>query len=151
MIILPPDTMSAEDIKKMEENGICVVVANDPAKVRFVDPIPAASSRTQIENAAINFSRKLLSKGEWESHSMDFGDICKWFCACLVIGTPLDPSGTAEDLRQDVYNEAYFMTLSESAVKDAEEESARIKAEKAEEKKRAKEATKATEKKSDAK
>ena len=46
MIILPPDVMDKENIDLLRENGICVVVAKDPAKVRFVDPIPAVASRT---------------------------------------------------------------------------------------------------------
>jgi hypothetical protein len=53
MIILPPGVMDDENIKLLRENDICVVVAEDPAKVRFVDPIPAASNRAQMEQAAI--------------------------------------------------------------------------------------------------
>jgi hypothetical protein len=40
IMILPPEVMSPEDIKLLNENGLCVVIVKEPAKVRFVDPIP---------------------------------------------------------------------------------------------------------------
>lgn len=60
IVILPPNEMDAKDIKLLIRNGLCVVVAKDPAKVKFLDPIPTASSRNQIEQAAIELSRKML-------------------------------------------------------------------------------------------
>lgn len=40
-MIIPPELMSADDVKLLNENGICVVIATDPSKVKFVDPLPA--------------------------------------------------------------------------------------------------------------
>lgn len=61
IIILPPNVMSDDNIKLLRDNDLCVVVAENPDKVRFLDPIPVSSSRTQIEHAAIQLSRRLLN------------------------------------------------------------------------------------------
>lgn len=93
MIILPPDAMSAEDIAELRKNHLCVVVAKDPALVKFVDPIPAQSSRTQIEAAAIKLSRIVLNR-LWGSYTNENvitqSTISRIFTDCLVQGTPLD-------------------------------------------------------------
>ncbi len=39
IIILLEGAMSDEDIKAIRDNDVCVVIAKDPALVRFVDPI----------------------------------------------------------------------------------------------------------------
>lgn len=92
IIILPPDAMSEDNLKLLRENDICVVVAKDPAAIKFVDPIPAASSRTQIENAAIALSRVVLS-GQWGHYTnydhITKGEAAKIYVDCLVEGTPL--------------------------------------------------------------
>lgn len=152
MIILPPDTMSAEDIKKMDENGICVVVSNDPSKVKFVDPLPAKSSRTEIEAAAIRMSRILLN-GQWgdisNSSLIGLSEFARLYVRCLINGTPLDKNGPAEETleknRQLDYSEAYRLEVQKIAREDARAERQK--------KKEAEAAAKAksTEKKSDAK
>jgi len=43
MIIIPPGQMSQADIKKLESNQICIVVARDPARVKFFDPMSFSS------------------------------------------------------------------------------------------------------------
>ncbi len=68
IIIIPEGAMSAESIKELRDNGICVVEAKDPACVKFLDPIPAAQGRTNVEDAAIQLSRKILNKGFWNEH-----------------------------------------------------------------------------------
>lgn len=106
IIILPPDTMSADDIKLLRENDLCVVVSNDPAKVKFVDPIPAASSRNEIENAAISLSRVLLN-AQWGSYTTDDrisrATIARIYCDLLTKGTPLassyrDPAAVEKEI-----------------------------------------------------
>lgn len=96
MIILPPNQMSEANIKLLRENGICVVVAKNPAAVRFVDPIPAASSRTQIEAAAIKLSRKVLNPGYWNSDTTR-QEVCRTFVEILAKDTPLDRDGSQEE------------------------------------------------------
>ena len=53
MMILKVGTMKKADIQRLNDNGLCVVEAKDPAAVRFVDPIPVSAARTKIETAAI--------------------------------------------------------------------------------------------------
>ncbi len=105
IIILPPGAMSQEDIELLRGNELCVVVAKNPATVKFVDPIPAASSRTKIEDAAIKLSRKVLSQGFWSSESTR-SDMTRAFIDILVNGTPLDPSGTQEEREKRIFDEA---------------------------------------------
>lgn len=40
IIILPPNTMTDENIQLLRDNDLCVVVAEDPAAVKFIDPLP---------------------------------------------------------------------------------------------------------------
>jgi len=105
MMILPPGLMSKADIELIRENGICVAVASDPTKVKFIDPIPAASSRSQIEDAAIKLSRILLN-GQWgnfyNSSQLGKSEFSVLFLKCLLQGTPLDPKGTLEERRDDI-------------------------------------------------
>lgn len=92
--------MSSSDIKLLRDNGICVVVCKDPAKVKFLDPIPSVSDRSTIEVAAIKMSRLLLNRcwGDISTSSvLDHGDFAKLFVSCLVTGTPLDRNGTPEE------------------------------------------------------
>lgn len=99
IIIIPPDTMSEEHIKLLRENDLCVVVAKDPSKVKFVDPIPAMSSRTQIESAAIKLSRILLNK-QWghvsQSNLIGQDEFSKLYVKLLIEGTQLE-SGYIDD------------------------------------------------------
>lgn len=54
IIILPPGSLSDSNIQLLRDNELCVVVAKDPAAVKFVDPIPAISSRTRIKGTALD-------------------------------------------------------------------------------------------------
>lgn len=105
IIILPPDTMSDENIAALRDNGICVVVAKNPAAVEFIDPIPSQSSRTQIEDAAIKLSRILLNKEGVRSRS----DITSLYCDILTKGTPLDPNPppTQEEIQSERHNQEH--------------------------------------------
>lgn len=106
IIILPPDAISDEDIKQLRENDLCVVVAKDPSAVKFVDPIPAMSSRTQIDRAAIALSRVVLN-GHWGNYtncsSISRQDAARIYVDCLTQGTPLaatyrDPEVVAKEI-----------------------------------------------------
>jgi len=114
--------MSQADIKKLESNQICIVVARDPARVKFFDPIPAVSSRTEIENAAIKLSRLCLN-GSWTgSNTLDRKDLTKFFVEFLVKGTPLDPNGTREEVESGVYDNAKWDEIRRLAREDARAE-----------------------------
>lgn len=108
MIILPPDIMTQEEIQKLNDNGLCVTVASDPSKLKFIDPLPAQSSRTEVENAAIRLSRMILN-GQYSisgtsGYGRDFFARC--FVEFLVQGTPLDEQGTREQQEQKIIDRA---------------------------------------------
>jgi len=123
MIILPPDVMDKENIDLLRENGICVVVAKDPAKVRFVDPIPAVASRTQMEQAAISLSRKILHPGFWNDDSTR-QEMCSFYVELLTKGTPLDPRPSQEESEKKEYDAAKLQEIRELARNDARAERA---------------------------
>ena len=108
MMILPPNAVSKEDVKKLNNNGICTVVAKNPASLQFVDPIPSLSSQTQMENASIMLSRKLLSGHGYVYDN--FGkigrlDIIRLYVELLIEGTSLDVRGTKEEQRQKLFED----------------------------------------------
>lgn len=121
MMILPPNLMSKEDIKALRDNGICVVEAQDPAKVRFVDPIPAVSSRTDIENAAIRLSRRILGPGFWSTESTR-QLMCMNYIELLAKGTPLDVNGTTEEQQNNHYERIRWDEIERLARADAKAE-----------------------------
>ncbi len=134
MIVLPPNTMSKEDIEALRANDICVVVSKDPSKVKFVDPIPAVAQRGKIEMAAIKLSRLLIS-GRWgnytQSNQVDRADICRIYVDMLVEGTPLDERGTIEERVDRAYENEKLEEAKRLARADAKAEREAAKAKKA--------------------
>lgn len=132
MIILAPNLMSDANIKELRDNGICVVVAKDPTKVRFMDPIPASSERTKMESAAISLSRQLLN---WNFSSASYAwgksDFAKMYMDILLKGSPLDANGSIEEQRERTYNLEKLDEIRRIAREDARAESARKKKESA--------------------
>lgn len=131
MIILSPDVMTEENIKLLRDNQICVVVAKDPAKVRFVDPIPASSSRTQIEDAAIKLSRVLLNR-QWghlsSSNEIGVATFSRLYIECLMGGTPLDANGTKQEQEQRYFDSVKRSEVEKLAKEEAKAERAAAKA-----------------------
>ncbi len=105
IIILEPGVMSEADVTLLRENHLCVVVATNPATVKFVDPIPAVSQRDKIESSAIMFSRKILAQGCW--NNPDFRKtLTEMFMDVLISGTPLDPKPSQTEMEKRAYDEA---------------------------------------------
>lgn len=125
VIILPPDAVSVEDIALLNANDLCVVVAKDPSMVKFVDPLPAASSRTEMEHAAIQLSRMLLN-GHWSRWSgtnmLGRGDFARMFVDLLVEGTPLDPNPTRAEQEAVLFSDAKREEIRRLAREEAREE-----------------------------
>lgn len=118
--------MSDANIKHLRDNGICVVIASDPAKVRFIDPIPSQSSRTEIENAAIQLSRRILNGQVFND---DGTRICtKKFCELLLAGTPLRSGPSPEEYNKQVYDGAKHDELRKLAREEAKAEREALKA-----------------------
>lgn len=124
VLIVPPDTMSAEDIQLLRENGICTVVCKDPAAVKFLDPIPAMTGRTKIEEAAIELSRKLLN-WKWYGNSdlkvenrLSQQDIATLYVHLLTQGTRLSTDPTPEEIRRrrekEIEQEQHYAKLNEA-------------------------------------
>jgi hypothetical protein len=121
IIILAPNQMSEANIEELRKNDLCVVVAEDPAKVKFVDPIPAQSSRTQIEDAAIRLSRRILN-GNHGYTVETTAHFSKMFVELLICGTPLDAQGDEHERRQRHYDWAFKDEIEKLARADAKAE-----------------------------
>lgn len=137
ILVIPPETIDAEGVKELRDNGVCVVVALDPAKVKFLDSIPCAMARTNAEQAAIELSRKVLDPREY-THTLSNGDqaiakrdVWKFFMEAVVSGTTLDPNGTREEQEQSIIDEARRAELRAIGREEARAEAARKKAESA--------------------
>lgn len=89
--------MTPENINLLRDNGICVVEAKDPSKVKFVDPLPAVSSRTQMEDACIKLTKKLLAGHLFEVNRRDFANL---YVDCLTEGTALDINYKSQEERE---------------------------------------------------
>ncbi len=124
MIIIPPGQMAQSEIKLLRDNDICVVVAKNPEKLKFVDPIPAISQRGEIETAAIKFTRLMLNPNMWnnaEAH-WDKGDMAKMFTKYLIEGSSLDSRGTKQEQEKSWYDQARRDEIEKIARTEAREE-----------------------------
>lgn len=128
MMIVPPDTMSEDDLKRLRENNICVVVSKDPSAVKFLDPIPAAASRTKIEDAAIQLSRRLLRGELFTSQPETKRCIAALYVELLVQGTPLQQTATPQEVEKEVFDNAKHDEICRIAREEAKEEQAAKKA-----------------------
>lgn len=123
IIILPPDTMSEENIKALRDNDLCVVVAKDPARVKFLDPIPATAARTKVDDAAIQLSRKLLNRGFWNNDSTR-QTVAATYVDILIQGTRLDPNGSTEEQYLQIFDSAKRQEIERLAREEARVERA---------------------------
>ncbi len=125
IIVIPPKLMSEADIKLLRDNDICVVESQDPAKLRFMDPIPSVSQRTQIDDAAIRLSRILLN-GQWghytQNTSLYRNDFTRMFVDLLVKGTSLDMHGTQQEQEQQFFSQEKLNEISKIAREEARAE-----------------------------
>jgi hypothetical protein len=134
ILIIPDGTMKPEDIKRLNDNGICTVEAKNPALVKFLDPIPSAAERTRVEDAAIALSRKMLRKSTYADNGGGYdykpsrGQVCEWYIQALVKGTPLDSDMTQEERDQQTLDQAKQEELRRLAREEARAERAAKKA-----------------------
>ncbi len=87
VIILPKGEMSAEDMARLNANDFCVVEAEHPENVRFMEPPP--EGYTGQERAAIRLCRTILDQGRHANWSG--ADLIQRLVHYLVAGTPLGP------------------------------------------------------------
>lgn len=126
IMILQPDSMSDEDMQRLRDNGLCVVVAKEPALVRFMDPIPSVSSRTDIENAAIRLSRKMVTHEYWGNED-GRRDYIAELCDIIIKGSPLDPQPTQQEQETRIFSSAKADELRRLAREEAKAERAAAK------------------------
>ena len=133
IVIVKKGTMSAQDIQRLNDNGLCVVESEEPALIKFLDPIPSAAERTKIEEACIMLSRKLLgdriyNNGSTFGRSLSRADITKLYVGLLTKGTRLDEDGTQEEQDAALFAREKHEELCRLARQEAKEERARKKA-----------------------
>ena len=122
LIILPKGAMSSKDKEKLTKNGICVVESEQPGLVKFVDSVPEIASRTQIEQAAIQLSRKVLDKNTWGYNSGTEKEMAKLYIDLLIKGTPLDPRQTQAEQEKQIFDQAKADELRRLAKEEAKAE-----------------------------
>lgn len=110
-------------MKMLRENRLCVVVAKEPALVKFVDSIPEISVRSRVENAAIKLSRKILNRGFWTNDSTR-QEMASKFVDLLVEGTSLDPNPSKTEQEQQIFSQAKREELQRLAREEAKAERA---------------------------
>lgn len=115
----------------LRDNGLCVVVSEDPAKVKFLDPIPAISQRTKVEQAAVELSRILLN-GQWghydSANHIGRSTFAQIYIDLLMKGTALDKHGSQEEQEEQLKKQARWDELSKLAREEARAERAAKKA-----------------------
>lgn len=119
-IVIPPDLLDADSIAELRASGFAVVVAADPNKVRFLDPIPTVSSRTEIESSCIQFTRKILNAEYNKTLSRD--DLRSIYLECLMRGSPLDERPSKEEREKEVFEIARHDELRKIAREEARTE-----------------------------
>lgn len=137
MIICGEGVLAPDEAKKLEDNGICVVVAKEPEKLRFVDSVPDPS-KPKVERAAIMLSRILLN-GKWGNYTTSGAigrdTFARIFADLVIKGSPLDEAVPTEEDRQKHYEREKWEELTRIAREDARKEAAEKRAAKAQAKK----------------
>lgn len=96
IVILPPDKMSDEDVQRLRDNGICVVVCGDPDAVRFMEPPPGNYEAAEL--AAIELFRYVMqhnSSSCWERRQL-----AEIWAGILIRGTRLEKVATIKPVKR---------------------------------------------------
>lgn len=86
VIVLPKGELSPEDLQLLRDNGFCVVEAEHPDAVRFMEPPP--QGYTTQEQAAIKLCRYIVNY-ENQNVSFDRRSLVDLLCRYMIEGTPL--------------------------------------------------------------
>lgn len=124
IIVLPKGAMSPENVDQLRANDMCVVETDDPAAVKFLDPIPSVMQRSKVEEAAIQLSRKVLSGLFNGTYPLSRAELCVMYVECLVRGTPLSKEPSQQEMEQKAYDEARLDEKRRIAREDARAEAA---------------------------
>jgi hypothetical protein len=132
ILIIPPDTIDAEGIKALNDNGICCVVATDPSSVQFADP----ENSGYFAECAVRFTRVMLNQNtfiqnnQWHNLSMD--EVARLFTVEAKKGTPFSREHQDKlEAAKRIIENAKLDEEAKIAREEAREEAAQRRAEKA--------------------
>lgn len=86
IMVLRRGAVSLTDRQRLIDNGICVVEADDLADVRFLEPI---CDRPRIEQASIEFTRRLLNGLEGDGTYVKNSELARIYVGIVTKGTAL--------------------------------------------------------------
>lgn len=93
LVVLQTGTVSKADIKRLRNNGLCVIESDDPSSVRFKEPPPFGYSAA--ETAAIQLFRYVMAKpGDWTRFKLS-----QKYAEILLHGSPLEPCDDIAQLK----------------------------------------------------
>jgi len=95
VIILPIGKVTRKDIRELRKNNFCVIEAEDPGAVRFLEPPLHGYSANEV--AAMKLCRYLLSKNN--QYSLDRYAIASKLAFIMTEGTPLAESTSVEKVK----------------------------------------------------
>lgn len=87
LIILPKGQVSKKDIQRLNDNGLCVIEAEDPSLIRFAEPPPSMDYDIR-ERAALSLFRRVMVRG---NHMYSRADLTQIFVDALLHGSALEP------------------------------------------------------------
>jgi hypothetical protein len=125
IILVPTGEMTAENLKLLNDNGICTVECKNPALVKFLDPIPSSAQRGKIEQAAIQLFRKLIGV---QDQTLYRSTIIEWYVKALAEGSSLQQGPTQEEQEAKMFADEKRWELQRLAREEAKAERAAIKA-----------------------
>lgn len=85
ILVLPPDSMTDEDIQRLRDNEICVVVSSDPTALRFVDP-PPSGNYDLVTDAALQLSRVVMNNPNTNYTGQS---LAAWWAQVLINAHPV--------------------------------------------------------------
>lgn len=93
VIILPTGKVSKADIRMLRKNGLCVIEAEDPSLIRFLEPPPGDYGPQ--EKAAIATCRHLMGQCEY----LNGREIKALFANFIIKGTTLEYSKPPQSVK----------------------------------------------------
>ena len=95
LVVLKTGTVSKIDIKRLRENGLCVIECADPDLVRFKEP--PLFNYTSEAAAAISLFRYVMARPP--DATWNRAGLAKKYVDILLHGSPLEPCDNIAQLR----------------------------------------------------
>jgi hypothetical protein len=97
VMVLPKGQMSQEDIAELRANQFCVVEAEDPSTLRFLEPPPEGYDA--MDRAAIQLMRRLVTCGN-KNDTFYRGDISRLLAELLMGGKVPEPVAQVQRVKR---------------------------------------------------